>query len=186
MAAPASLTLIIIVIIAVILYIVTMSLFLSTAYKLTGSDRSSLLAAGAMIGIAIPLIIVGAIFGMLHFGQLYAGKKNPMYMWLFIILSALAGIMVFVACIIGWALGGRLEGTQKTNVQAAAALSMIGGALFIVAFILMLLLAKKQIPKDTRDKIAAAKRSGGSYEYTSEDKKAIRGGLMRSVKSSKV
>lgn len=185
MVAPAAAVLIVIVVIALILYVITLALFIATANQLDGSDKSSLLAAGAMIGISIPFIIVGAIFGLLHFGQLHAGKKNSLYMWLFIILSGLGALMVFIASIIGWVYGGKLDGSQKRNVQAAAALSLVGAALFIVAFIMMLILAKRQIPQDTRDKIKAAKRDGKSYEYSAEDKKAIRGGLMRSVQSSR-
>ena len=89
MVAPAVIALIVIVVIAIILYVITLALFIATANQLSGTDRSSLLAAGAMIGISIPFIIVGAIFGILHFNQMYAGKRNNAYMWLFIILSAL-------------------------------------------------------------------------------------------------
>jgi hypothetical protein len=182
MVAPAAVALIVIVVIAVILYVITLALFIATANQLDGSDKRTLLAAGAMIGISIPFVIVGAIFGLLHFGQLYAGKKNAAYMWLFIILSGLAAILIFIASVIGFVYGGRLDGAQKRNVQAASALSIIGAAFFVVAFIMMLLLAKRQIPEETRDKIAAAKRSGESYKYTSEDKKAVRSGLIRSLK----
>jgi hypothetical protein len=185
MVAPAAVALIVIVVIAVILYVVTLALFIATANQLEGSDKRSLLAAGAMIGISIPFIVVGAIFGLLHFGQLYAGKKNPLYMWMFIIMASIAAILVFIASVIGWVLGGRLEGTQKRNVQAASALSIVGAAFFVVAFIMMLILAKRKVPQDTRDRIAAAKKEGKSYEYTAEDKKAMRRGMGSYLKRNK-
>lgn len=185
MVAPAALALIIIVVVAVILYVITLALFIATANQLEGSDKSTLLAAGAMIGIAIPFIIVGAIFGLLHFGQLYTGKKNPFYMWMFIIMSGIAGILVFIASIIGWVYGGRLDGTQKRNVQAAAALSLIGAAFFVVAFVMMLILVKKKIPEDVRQKVKMAKAAGGSYDYTKEDKMAMRRGMGSYLKSDR-
>jgi len=185
MVAPAAAALVVIVVIAIILYVITLVLYVTTANQLEGTDRQSLLAAGAMIGISIPLIVVGAIFGLLHFSQLYVGKKNPAYMWLFIIMSSLAAILVFIASVIGWVYGGRLDGTQKRNIQAASAMSIIGAAFFVVAFVMMLILAKRHVPKDTREKIKAAKREGGSYDYSHDDKAAVRRGLLRSLKSSK-
>jgi hypothetical protein len=182
MVAPAVIALIVIVVIAVLLYVITLALFIATANQLSGSDRSSLLAAGAMIGISIPFIVVGAIFGLLHFGQLYAGNKKPIYMWLFIVLSALGGTLVLIASIIGWVLGGRLSGDQKRNVQAASALSIIGGAFFVVAFIMMLIIVKQKIPEETKAKIKAAKAKGESYQYTTEDKAAIRRGVLSTLR----
>ena len=185
MVAPAALALIVIVVIAVILYVITLALFIATANQLDGSDKRSLLAAGAMIGISIPFIVVGAIFGLLHFGQLYVGKKNPLYMWMFIIMSGIAALLVFIASVIGWVYGGRLDGTQKRNVQAASAFSIIGAAFFVVAFVMMLILAKRKIPEETRQKIASAKARGESYEYTSEDKKSLRKGMRSYLKKGK-
>lgn len=185
MVAPAVVALIVIVVIAVILYVITLALFIATGEQLSGTDRQALLAAGAMIGLAIPIIIVGAIFGLMHFSQLYAGRKKPAYMWLFIILSSLGAILVFIASVIGWVYGGRLDGTQKRNVQAASALSVIGAALFVVAFIMMLIIVKQQLPKETRNKINEARSKGEGYDYTYDDRRAVRRGLLRSLQSSK-
>lgn len=185
MVAPAVVALIVIVALAVLLYIITLALFIATAEQLEGTDKQSLLAAGAMIGIAIPFIIVGAIFGFMHFSQLYVGKKKPAFMWLFIILSGLGAVLVFIASVIGWVYGGRLEGTKKRNVQAASALAIIGAAFFVVAFIMMLIIVKQQLPKETRKKISDARVAGKSYDYTAEDKRAVRSGLLRSLRSSK-
>lgn len=185
MVAPVAAALIIIVVIAVILYVITMTLFITTANKLDGTEKSTLLAAGAMIGIAIPLIVVGAIFGMLHFGELYRGKKKPLYMWMFIIVSSIAAALIFIASIIGWVYGARLEGSQRRNVQAAAALSLVGAGAFAIAFVMMVILAKQKIPGDVRAKIKSAKAQGKSYEYTEEDKVAMRKGMGSYLKSGR-
>ena len=144
MVAPAVIALIIVASVAVLLFIIALALFIATANQLdAGSgDRTPLLAAGAMMGIAIPFIIVGAIFGVIRFSALNKGEKKAGALWAFIIFSAIGGILVFVATIIGFAIGSHYDDDKRRNLFAASALSLIGALLFMVAFLILLIFVK--------------------------------------------
>jgi hypothetical protein len=97
-----------------------------------------------MIGIALPLIAVGALFGVMHFSNVSKGQKKAGIMWLFIILSALGGLLVLISSIIGFAVGNNLfNSDHQRNVRAAGALALLGALLFIIAFIVLLVLNRK-------------------------------------------
>lgn len=144
MVAPAVIVLIVVVVIAVLLFIIALALMIATANQENGSNKTSLLAAGAMIGIALPFIAVGALFGLMHFSAVAKGQKKASLMWLFIILSGIGALMVIIASIIGFAVGGNLSNSDlQRNVRAGGAMALIGGLFFVIAFILLLVLYRK-------------------------------------------
>jgi hypothetical protein len=144
MVAPAVIVLIIIAVIAVLMFIIALALLISAANQESGTDKTSLLAAGAMIGIAIPHVIVGALFGVLYFNGLQKGQKKAGLMWLFIILSGLGALVLIISSIIAFVVGGRLfDSDRQRNVRAAGAMALIGGLLFAIALVILLVMSKK-------------------------------------------
>ena len=146
MVAPAVIALIVIAVVAIILFVIALALFIATANGLpdSNSDKNTLRAAGAMMGIAIPFIIVGAIFGIIRFSALNKGERKAGATWAFIILSLLGGILVLISTIIGFVVGTHYDDDKRRNLFAASALAMIGALFFIIAFIILLVVVKQK------------------------------------------
>lgn len=143
MVAPAVIILVIVLVVVIIHFVIAMSLLIATGNQET-SNKNSLLAAGAMIGIAMPIIAIGFIFGIMHFNAVNKGQKKASLMWLFIILSSLGGILVVISSIIAFAVGNNLtDSVRQRNARAAGALALIGGGVVIIAFIILLVLFRK-------------------------------------------
>lgn len=146
MVAPAVIALLVITIVAIILVVIALAIFIATSNGLddSNSDKNTLRAAGAMLGIAIPFIIVGAIFGVIRFSALNKGERKAGATWAFIILSLLGGILVFISTIIGFVVGTHYDDDKRRNLFAAAAIAAIGALFFVIAFIILLIVVKQQ------------------------------------------
>uniref|UniRef100_A0A6C0CIS2 Uncharacterized protein n=1 Tax=viral metagenome TaxID=1070528 RepID=A0A6C0CIS2_9ZZZZ len=172
MVAAAVVVLLVIVVIAVILFVVTLALFIATSNDLgSGTNKTSLLAAGTMIGIAIPIIVVAAIFGVLYFTSLAKGQRKAGYLWLFIILSVVAGLLVIISSIIGFFVAnGLTDYTQQRNLRAAGAMGLIGSLFFVIAFIILVVIRRGAIPTDQRKKyVKSGKTEKKSYLNTHQN-----------------
>jgi len=167
MVAGAAIVLLVIIVIAVILFVITLALFIATANEQpSGTDKTSLLAAGAMIGISIPIIVVAAVFGVLYFTNLAKGKRSAGYLWLFIILSIVSGLMVIIASIIGFVIANQLsDTTQQRNLRAAGAMGLIGSGFFVIAFIVLVAIRRKAIPVDERKNYVGHSRERKQKEH---------------------
>lgn len=177
MVAPAVIALIIIATIAVILFVIALALFIATANQLEegNSDKTTLLAAGAMMGIAIPFIIVGAIFGVMRFSSLNKGEKKPVATWMFIILSSIGGILVFISTIIGFAVASHYDDDKKRNLQAAGAMAMIGALFFVIAFIVLLVVVKqRKLAKTNPKQIETEKKTKAGFAQSSVAKRDVK------------
>lgn len=154
MVAPAVIALLVIVVIAVILFVITLALFIATSNDLSsGSDKTALLAAGAMIGLSIPIIVLAAIFGVVYFNGMAKGKRNAAALWMFIIASIVGGLMVLISSIIGFVVANNLSDYgQQRNLRAAGAMGLIGSLLFVIAFIILVVFTRSKIPEAERKK----------------------------------
>jgi hypothetical protein len=119
-----------------------------------------------MIGISIPIIVVAAVFGVLYFTNLAKGRRSAGYLWLFVILSIVGGLMVIISSIIGFVIAnGLTDSTQQRNLRAAGAMGLIGSFFFVIAFIVLVAIRRKAIPIDERKTYVGHSRERPQKEH---------------------
>ena len=146
----AIIAIIVIAVIVIILFIISLAILFTTAENQTGSKKDQLRTAGALIAISIPFAIVAFVLGARWISLKSRGVKSSATGWAFVIFAVLSSILLLIGAILGFT--SDVVGTEKTNVDAASALAIIGFVGLVVIFFITVLFRRATLPAAEREK----------------------------------